>query len=445
MATWITTQYPGVLYREHPRRKHGPRPDRYFVIRYRNREARKTEALGWLSKGWTADKANKLLGAIQENIRLGQGPQSLAEQREVSERLKQQEISAQEEERRNHALFKDVADFYLEWAKRNIKKWKDDEARLNLHILPELGECRLSEITTDQIDRLRTLILGKKPLRGGREKMSVASTMHCVMLIRAIYNFAANSPWPGNNVPIYSGANPAKIARRGYAIRPPKYDNRRLRILTQKECDKLLNEAKERSFDLHDMTLLALDSGLRVSEFISLTWQCLSTDGKSLRILDTKSGKSRIVPLGLIYKNCINIINDRKEALFLNSQFIFPGINNKKRDSTAYTHWFKRVCDRLDINKKVQDERLIAVPHTLRHTFATRVLEDGIDIYALKEILGHADITTTERYLHLCDKSKRELSLAHQSLFKNSEQKIPQSHAAQDIQENTPPDRQYGR
>ena len=54
--------------------------------------------------------------------------------------------------------------------------------------------------------------------------------------------------------------------------------------------------------------------------------------------------------------------------------------------------------------------------HTLRHTFATRMLESGVDIYTLKELLGHSSVSVTEGYLHLCDRAKREKSLARIAL-----------------------------
>lgn len=84
---WITIRgKEGVVYREHPVRKNGRRPDRYIAIRYRSGQGKRTlEALGWASEGWTAEKAVALLRELKENIRLGRRPQSLREKRAMAE------------------------------------------------------------------------------------------------------------------------------------------------------------------------------------------------------------------------------------------------------------------------------------------------------------------------------------------------------------------------
>lgn len=69
MSTWISTEFEGVRYRQHPTRKHGIAWDRYFSIRYRVHGKRIEEALGWASKGWTAQKAALQLAELQEAYR----------------------------------------------------------------------------------------------------------------------------------------------------------------------------------------------------------------------------------------------------------------------------------------------------------------------------------------------------------------------------------------
>ncbi len=76
----------------------------------------------------------------------------------------------------------------------------------------------------------------------------------------------------------------------------------------------------------------------------------------------------------------------------------------------------KRIAASLGLNDGVSDTRNQVVWHTLRHTFATRMLESGVDIYTLKELLGHSSVSVTEGYLHLCDRAKREKSLARIAL-----------------------------
>ena len=76
-----------IIYREHQTRKHGRRPDRFLAIRYYSQGKRTLEALGWESEGWTADMAQALVAEIKMNVKLGSGPQSLAEKRAAREEM----------------------------------------------------------------------------------------------------------------------------------------------------------------------------------------------------------------------------------------------------------------------------------------------------------------------------------------------------------------------
>lgn len=82
MTKYIGTKFTGVRYREHPTRRHGPHPDKYFIIRYKIGGKAKQEALGWASQGWSAAKAHKLRCDLVANIKLGQGSQTLEESRQ---------------------------------------------------------------------------------------------------------------------------------------------------------------------------------------------------------------------------------------------------------------------------------------------------------------------------------------------------------------------------
>ena len=86
------------------------------------------------------------------------------------------------------------------------------------------------------------------------------------------------------------------------------------------------------------------------------------------------------------------------------------------RDGTALGRAMNRIAEALGLNSGVTDPRNRVVWHTLRHTFATRMLESGVDIYTLKELLGHSSVAVTEGYLHLCDRAKREKALARLTL-----------------------------
>ncbi|MEE0815173.1 MAG: tyrosine-type recombinase/integrase, partial [Desulfovibrio fairfieldensis] len=99
-----------------------------------------------------------------------------------------------------------------------------------------------------------------------------------------------------------------------------------------------------------------------------------------------------------------------------NGPYLFPGPGGKGRDSNGLNRAMRRIMEKLKFNEGVDDPRNTVVWHTLRHTYATKMLEAGTDIYTLKELMGHASVTTTEIYLHLCDRAKREQALARIAL-----------------------------
>jgi len=96
MAKWIKTNFPGIRYREHPTRKNGVRRDQYFTIRYKLAGKDREEGLGWASENWTAAKAYERLKELKENRKAGEGPQTLAEKRDLEDKRKEAEKTEQE-------------------------------------------------------------------------------------------------------------------------------------------------------------------------------------------------------------------------------------------------------------------------------------------------------------------------------------------------------------
>ncbi|MFZ3115605.1 MAG: site-specific integrase [Syntrophales bacterium] len=96
MAKWIKTNFPGVRYREHPARKNGVKKDQYFTIRYKLTGKDREEGLGWASEDWTAAKAYDRLKELKANRKSGEGPQTLAEKRDIEGKRKEADKIAQE-------------------------------------------------------------------------------------------------------------------------------------------------------------------------------------------------------------------------------------------------------------------------------------------------------------------------------------------------------------
>ncbi len=171
-------------------------------------------------------------------------------------------------------------------------------------------------------------------------------------------------------------------------------------VLTISEMDLLLDFPVPQTFlEARDRAILELlyASGLRVSELCSLNIQDVSDH--EVRVLG-KGNKERIVPIG---QKAIDAID--KYAHF-HSQFkeqkaLFLTVRGNRIDRVTVWGIVKMRAKNVGIEKKIS-------PHTLRHSFATHLLENGADLRVIQEMLGHADIGTTDRYTHVSHQHLKE-------------------------------------
>lgn len=397
MATWIRSKHPGVYYREHATRKHGPRPDRYLSLRYTSPQGRKQEGLGWTSEGWTLDRASQILGEIKQNARTGDGPTSLGDLRDRKRHARKAE---QMELDRRRLTFGDVAKRYLEWAKGCKKSWADDQGRYDTHLEAHLAQLRMEEISTETLIRLKNALDATISTRTGRA-LAPATVLQCLALVRQMFNYARETPLdPASpQQAMFTGPNPAKLTRRkGYGVRIPVIDNARLRVLTPEEFAQILTAALPDFADHHDMILVLYDCGLRRSELVALTAQQVMGEGKTLHIVDTKGGHNRIVYPDQSRK----VLHARARAATEGSPLLFPG-RNGVRDADAFTRTFEKIAAKSGLNNGVTDPRFLVTPHTLRHTYATRLYMETGDLYLVLRRLGHSDFSTTKKYVHLAE------------------------------------------
>ena len=379
---WIKCKTPGVRYYEHVSRKHGVRLDRYFSIRYKLEGKDKEEGLGWASQGWSESKAMARLAEIRENIRTGKGPQSLHEMR-VKEKTRRNALAKVQADRAREAVTfsESFNETYFPQAKedKSDRSWKKEEQCHRLWIAPVIGTKPLKDVSPFDLERIK-----KAMAEAGR---APRSTFYCLAVVRQVFNHARRHN-------LYSGDNPVS------KIKKPSEDNRRLRFLTHEEAEALLEALGEVSPNLQDMALLALHCGLRVGEIFTLTWGDVDLDRGVLSLRDTKSGKNRPA-----------LLTEGARAMFRGrlrgapQELVFParGGGRGKQVSKA----FERVVDQLGLNLGVTDRRLKVVFHTLRHTYASWLVERGVDLYTVKELMGHSAINMTERYSHLAPDSLR--------------------------------------
>lgn len=170
-------------------------------------------------------------------------------------------------------------------------------------------------------------------------------------------------------------------------------------VLTEQEVEALLS-APDTGTELgcRDKAMLELmyGSGLRVSELVDLERSQLSIEQGLIRLLG-KGGKERIVPVGEYTLECVTeyLQGPRLELLKdISSDVLFPSTRGKKMTRQTFWHRVKKYAVLSGIRAKVS-------PHTLRHAFATHLVNNGADLRVVQLLLGHSNLSTTQIYTHV--------------------------------------------
>lgn len=191
-----------------------------------------------------------------------------------------------------------------------------------------------------------------------------------------------------------SSEDPAEI------VELPKSSRTLPDVLSYDEVNKLLDQPDiSKPAGIRDRAILETmyACGLRVSELINLTQRNVLFDLEVLRVIG-KGSKERLVPIGSSALNWISDYRQKARVLFLKTH---------NTDDVLFLNQRGKKLSRMSIWKIVNENAALAGiqksvhPHTLRHCFATHLLEGGADLRAVQEMLGHSDISTTQIYTHL--------------------------------------------
>ena len=188
-------------------------------------------------------------------------------------------------------------------------------------------------------------------------------------------------------------------------LESPRQEKKLPEILTISEVDLLLSQPNQLEVTgIRDKAMLEViyATGIRVSELVSLNKVDINIDSGYLRCRG-KGNKERIVPLGKIaVKNLYYYLEkSRPKLVKIESEDAFF-VNHHGKRLTRQGFWkiIKKYAELAKIKRKI-------TPHTLRHSFATHLLENGADLRSVQEMLGHADISTTQIYTHITRKKLR--------------------------------------
>lgn len=389
---WIKTPHKGLRYYEHATKKHGKKRDRYYAIRFKVDNKDYDYGIGWWSDGIPEEArrndpsmgfeeyALAQLKLYKANIKAGSGVKSPKEKRQIAKEEEVQKVAEQARRDKESITFADYfKDTYLPdmSGKKSIKveqfiydKWID----------PVLGKIKINQITDFHLQKIKKTM---------QDNGKAVRTIH--------YAFAIVSQ-------VWNKARKAKIVQRDCPTRDvtlPRIDNQKKRALTKQEASDLLAYLKNKSQQLYELAYLSLYTGARFSELAGLIWRRVNVDDGSIIFRNTKSGKDRTI-----------FMTDGIRKLFagmkrgLPDSLIFTGRKEKRLFSVSHT--FDRAIADLGLNAGVVDPRERLTFHNLRHSHASWLVDSGVNLYLVKEILGHADFKMTTRYSHPASDSIRQ-------------------------------------
>lgn len=185
-------------------------------------------------------------------------------------------------------------------------------------------------------------------------------------------------------------------------VERPKLRKSLPNVLTVDEVDKLLDINTITPFDYRNKAMLELlyGTGLRISEMLDLKLTDVDFENCIVRCFG-KGSKERIVPIGEYIIDSLTSYLNNGRNLLLNkkkvSDYLFLNSRGDRISRFSFFKILKKLLREKDIKKDVS-------PHSLRHSFATHMLENGADLRSIQELLGHSDIATTRIYTHITNK-----------------------------------------
>ncbi len=195
-----------------------------------------------------------------------------------------------------------------------------------------------------------------------------------------------------------------------FFIERPKLRKKIPKVLSQDDILKLLDIELITEFDYRNKAMLELmyGSGLRVSEIINLSINDVDFVNCIIKVMG-KGSKEREIPLGEYCLYYLDLYLEKRSSMLKKERCDKLFLNNHGKGITRQG-FFKMLKDLL-IKKRLNPD---ISPHTLRHSFATHLLDRGADLRSIQEMLGHSDISTTRIYTHVSDdKVKKDYEMYH--------------------------------
>ena len=242
--------------------------------------------------------------------------------------------------------------------------------------LREAEDAELHQCTSDDVERYMSYMAGK-----GKSPASVARS---VASLKSFYQFL-----------VARGVVEVNPARNTTTVRT---ERKFPQILTGKDVELFLEQPQcvdPKGYRDHAMLELLYATGIRVSELIGLDLQDVNLAAGFIRC--ENRGRERIIPLyPTAVRALTDYVKDIRPRLLLDPQetALFVNMNGERMSRQGFWKIIKYYQEKAQISKDI-------TPHTLRHSFAAHLLENGADLRSIQEMLGHADISSTQIYSHL--------------------------------------------
>lgn len=308
--------------------------------------------------------------------------------------------------------FNEYLDGFIEYLKLNrnysshtIISYKTDLSQFAEYIAKsDLGKEQIStyesgnksvDFTKIELNFLKSYIAELSDPYSGKKRYSRKSVSRKISVLKSFYKYLVKKKYISKNTSAY--------------ILFPKTVKKLPSFLSKKEMENLLSQKYISEISILDKAIIELfySTGLRLSELINLKIQNVYFGNRTLKVLG-KGSKERIVPFGKKAETALlNYIKIRDICITENTDFFFVNNSGKKLYPMQVNRLIKKNLSIVtDIKKKS--------PHVLRHTFATHLLDNGADIRAVKDLLGHESLSTTQIYTHLSpEKLKKVYKQAH--------------------------------
>lgn len=327
---------------------------RNFYIRYQNERGKWTE---------------KKISSVDASVLKLSDARTLAQQHLSSLAMGNDPFAKKAELKQVPTLADFIANSYMPFIKVNKRSWVTDESLLRNHVIPAFGHLYMDEFTPQHLMSF---------ISEHRKTHANGSVNRVVIILRYIFNLALRwkvaglSSNPTANVPLL------------------EEHNHKERFLSPEETTRLMDAVKQSDNKMLQFIIpMLIMTGARKREVLDLKWADLDLVKRQWRLAeaDNKSKKVRHIPLS---EGVLAILD--QVPRFEGCPYVFPNEKTLKPFVSIFSSW--------DTARKKADLADVRV-HDLRHSFASFLVNAGCPIYEVKELLGHSQIKTTQRYAHL--------------------------------------------